>query len=150
MIETVERRAEVIEIGPKAVIIEVPERGLPGVAGASGASTIERIAGQILGGHRAVWINAGQAFYASADDLTSSELVAGITTMAVSSGDSVVIQNAGEITEPSWNWSQGVVYLGLNGQLTQTPPSSGVNTEIGVALSATKLLVRIQRAIYLI
>jgi hypothetical protein len=124
-------------------------KGDTGQDGSSLAATFTRIAGETLGGHRLVWINNNQAFYASADEV-SAELVSGITTGAVSSGALATIQSSGEIEEPSWSWAEGVVYLGLNGQLTQTPPTTHVNTEIGVALAATKLLVRVQRAIYLL
>ena len=47
----------------------------------------------------------------------------------------------GAIDEPSWSFSPGPVFLGLNGALVQAPPASGFVLQIGTALSATRLVV---------
>lgn len=121
---------------------------------ATGGTTVDsnRItarAGQVLSGHRAVWPDGqGVVRYASATDATA-ELVAGITLHAADLGATIAIQTAGELEEPSWAWQPGIVWLGTNGTLTQTPPLLGATVPLGTPLSATRLLLRVQHAIFL-
>ena len=111
--------------------------------GATQAITL--VAGEALGGHRAVYVAGdGSARHASASLPATAAALAGITTGAATVGEAVAVQTAGRIVEPSWAWTPGPVYLGASGLLTQTPPAMGAVKEIGVALAATELLIRIQ------
>lgn len=47
-----------------------------------------------------------------------------ITTGAVGAGLPVTAVAFGEMVEPLWNWSAGQIFLGVNGGLTQTPPTA--------------------------
>ena len=67
--------------------------------------------------------------------------IAGVTTGAASEDATVTIMANGEMTEGSWSWSPGPVWLGTSGTLTQTPPSSGSVVRVGTALGATTLFV---------
>ena len=102
--------------------------------------TITATAGEALSGNRAVRFSGGSAFLADKDAATASH-AAGITTGAASSGAAVAIQLDGVMTEPSWAWSPGPVWLGTTGQLTQTIPVTGSVIQIGIAVSATKLAI---------
>ena len=74
----------------------------------------------------------------------------GITTGAAAAGDAINVQASGEMTEVSWNWTPGLpVFLGTNGLLTQTPPVSGFQLVLGVAISPTKLAINIKQPIVL-
>jgi hypothetical protein len=55
-------------------------------------------------------------------------------------GDSVTIQALGLITEPSWQWIPGPLWLGSNGVITQTIPVTGMQWRLGTALTATTVL----------
>lgn len=111
---------------------------------------IVKIAGENLGGHRAVYINGGNAFYADNTIPSNSDLVAGITLSSASLGEQVIIQREGEIEEGSWNWTSAQkIYLSTLGQITQTIPTTGAIVELGVAQSATKIILRVQKAVYL-
>lgn len=112
----------------------------------SAGLSLSMTAGESLGGHRAVRIATGNlAVYASASQPSTVSSVVGITSGAAALGDTVlVLLDGSRVAEPSWAWAVGPVYLGENGLLTQTLPSVGAVKEIGVALSATELLVRIQ------
>ena len=47
-----------------------------------------------------------------------------------------------------WNWTKGPVFLGTNGMLTQTAPTSGaVAVQIGRAITSTQLQVDIDTTI---
>jgi hypothetical protein len=75
--------------------------------------------------------------------------VVGINTSASALAYPVQIQITGIVTEPTWTWTPDqMVFLGLNGVLTQTVPSGALFIQpIGIARTATKLVLNIQPAI---
>jgi hypothetical protein len=126
---------------PLEVTVASPgPQGPPGPSGTSSQS-VNYPAGETLGGHRAVVIANGEAFYADKDTPSHAGQVVGVTTGAASAGNDVNIQFGGELEEPSWNWSPGPIYVDTNGQLTQTRPSSGWIMNIGVALTPTRIFI---------
>ena len=132
--------------GTAAEVIEVALQGPPGppgAAGLSGGAGMTAIAGEALGGHRAVVLDAaGAAFYADRATPAHFGRVAGITTGAAIIGASVSLARTGVLTEPSWAWTANApVFLGLTGLLTQIVPATGFLQVVGVALSATTLFV---------
>lgn len=126
--------------------------GPPGPAGPVGSSNITAAAGEPLGGHRAVVLDAdGLAWYADNTDAQHLGRVVGITLSAAVLGADATLQSAGYITEPSWNWTPyQPVYLSANGLLTQTPPTTGFMQVLGVALSATSLFIQLRDPIVII
>lgn len=137
LVEIVEERVEVISI---------LEQGPPGPPGQDGnAAFLIGIAGSNLSGHRAVNPLGGVVEYA--DNVTAPE-VSGITIAAAMQNSEIQIQPSGVLVEPSWSWVDGPIFLGLSGSLTQTPPVAGAITELGLALSPTSMLIRIQPPIF--
>jgi hypothetical protein len=134
---------------------EVTVVGAPGPMGPKGADgsgivSLTKTAAEAIGGHRVVRASgSGEVSYASSDQLSHQGCILGITTGAVALGADVDVVVAGEVTEPSWQWTLGSVYLGVNGLLTQTPPSTGFLQIIGTATEPTKLLVAIEDTIKL-
>jgi hypothetical protein len=124
--------------------------GPPGIPGPAGGSAILRTAATTLSGHRVVKaLDNGQVNYAD-NTLADALTVCGITTGAVIGGAVATVQASGSLTEPSWTWVAGPVYLAANGNLTQSVPVSGVVLQVGVALSATELFIDIKTPIALI
>lgn len=109
---------------------------------------ITLVAGENLSALRAVTSNSsGQAVYASNDTLANAQVV-GITNAAATSGANATIKISGILTDANWNWTKGTVYLGTNGALTQTVPTSGsIVVHVGKALTATQLLIDIDTII---
>jgi len=105
-------------------------------------------AGVSLSALRAVTSNSnGEAVYASNDTLANAQVI-GITSNAASAGAGVTIKTSGILTDASWSWTKGTVYLGTNGQLTQTTPSGGAYiVHIGRALTATTLQIDVDTLI---
>lgn len=136
-------------IEPGQVVVAAPDGSFEGRNPSQLATTISMVAAAALSGHRAVAANSQSlAVYASSD--TPSVLaVTGITASASEPGAQVLVQYAGEMVEPSWNWQPGPVWLGLNGLLTQAPPTSGALLQIGTALGATRLLIEIGAPVFL-
>jgi hypothetical protein len=122
-------------------------RGLPGPQGTA-IVVSSYSAGEILSGHRAVRVGAdGKAYYASSASPEQAGFVVGVTVGAASMGAPVQVQAFGELTEPSWDWVPGPVWLGADGQLTQTPVLSGLLQRMGTAVSATTLFIDVDEAI---
>jgi hypothetical protein len=105
-------------------------------------------AGEALSALRAVTSDAnGDAVYASNDTLANAQVI-GITETAASSGAAVAIRTSGLMTDSNWSWTKGTIYLGTNGQLTQTAPSGGAFVvHVARALTATTIQIDIDTLI---
>ncbi len=91
--------------------------------------------------------SSGLAKYATPDSLANA-VVIGISTTAASTGQNITIKTSGQITDASWNWTKGAIYLGANGTLTQTAPSGGsIIVHVAKAITATTLIIDIDTII---
>lgn len=101
------------------------------------------VAGEAVGGHRAVVIDAaGLAWYADRATADNMNRIAGITQGAAALGGLLTITSKGRLPEPSWSWTPFLpIFLGHNGLLTQTPPTDGFQIVLGTALDATTMFV---------
>lgn len=127
---------------PSAFAAVIGATGKTGKTGPAGAEAIiERIGGEAIGGHRGVWVDgAERAWLAQPEDASAVNTI-GISVAAASSGEIVQIRTAGQVSEPSWSWSTGRVYLAPDGVLTQTIPTSGYLVRLGTALGPTTLVL---------
>ena len=90
---------------------------------------------------------SGLAKYATPDSLANS-VVIGISTTAASTGQNITIKTSGQITDASWSWTKGAIYLGANGSLTQTAPTGGsIVVHVAKAITATTLIIDIDTII---
>jgi len=90
---------------------------------------------------------SGLAKYATPDTLANS-VVIGISTTSASTGQNITIKTSGQITDASWNWTKGAIYLGANGALTQTAPTGGsIIVHVAKAITATTLIIDIDTII---
>lgn len=132
-------------------IEEVVAGGIQGPPGIPGTSTQFEyvVAGQVLGGNRAVTTNLqGQLVYP--DPASTTSRVYGLTMHSALQGELVTVQIAGTQTEPSWSWDvTKPVFVGLNGVLTQTVPITGQTLVVGYPNSPTKLFIDRQPPIYM-
>lgn len=115
------------------------------------SDTVNYIAAEAIGGHRIVTVNElGKIIYADKDQSEHVYKVLGISKNAIEEGASGEIQSAGEMIEPSWNWTPNLpIYLGNNGLMTQTVITSGFILQIAFAVTATKIFVGIKQSIKL-
>lgn len=125
---------------PSAQIVSVGVQGPEGAAGVNAESLVLK-ANEAIGGHRAVVIEGSGVSYANYDEATDLGKVLGLTTNAAVAGDDLTVVFSGTVTENSWAFNPGPVYVGLDGMLTQTPPSTGFSQQIGIALAPNKVLV---------
>jgi hypothetical protein len=90
---------------------------------------------------------SGLAKYATPDSLANA-VVIGISTTAANTGENITIKTSGQITDASWNWTKGAIYLGANGVLTQTAPTGGsIVVHVAKAITATTLIIDIDTII---
>ena len=82
--------------------------------------------------------NAGQFAYADSGTPNHAYRVAGILPYAISQGTEGVAYRLGEISDAVWNWTRGSpIFLGTNGQLTQTPATTGILLVLAQPVSPT-------------
>lgn len=138
---------EVVEVVAAA---EQGPPGPPGPIGPAGGVAFTRPTPAPLSALRVVWEDvAGAVHPLSADDADHIDLVCGLTLTATSGPGDVTVQRSGPITDAAWNWAPGRVYLGMGGALTQSPPEDGFDVLVGVAVSATRLILNFQDPIEL-
>ena len=140
---------QVAPFTPGALVIATPgpqgEPGPPGSGTAVNQLVITGIAATALSGHRAVTRRPdGTIEYASADNPAHLNLPIWITTGAAAMGAPVDGVAYGELIEPTWSWTPGPLFLGLNGTITQTvptAPSSVFLARIGSATDPDRMFV---------
>lgn len=111
---------------------------------------IELPAAVSLGGHRVVASVSGSPIYADSSNNNLIGLVIGITARAVSAGQVALIQVYGPMSEVSWNWTpDSPLFVGADGALTQSAPTSGWVQEVARAISATRIMIDLQPPILL-
>jgi len=129
-------------------------QGIQGVPGTTDIILYAYTAGDNLSGHRIVMLDStGVLVYADNTVAASSLRVLGMTIGSSTLGTLVNVQKFGELVDPSWNWSVNLpIYLGLNGLLTQVPPSNPAKFSliVGFAISATSIFINTQPPIGLI
>ena len=151
----VEREVDVVleQSEPEEIIITEAKQGPAGPVGppgpAGGAAFIRQSDGP-LSALRVVWEDAlGVVRPLDAGDEDHIDLVSGLTLTAAASAGPVTVQRFGPVDDAAWAWTPGLVYLGANGALTQTPPVDGFDLLIGAAVSATRLILDFQNPIEL-
>lgn len=73
--------------------------------------------------------------------------IMGMSVSSGSEGSTIFIQTGGTILNGNWSWNENSpLWLGNNGDITQTPPETGFLMQIGIALSPSKIILEIQEA----
>lgn len=133
--------AEIIE-EPITVNIDLQQgpRGVPGVSPAA----ITVTAPTDISGHRVVAFCLGHNVieYADHRHIAHAGTMMGVTLNAATAGNPITVVLSGDIVELSWNWTPGLVFLGQEGHLTQTAPTTGFIRILGTALTATRLVLQ--------
>lgn len=154
-----ERSVVITQLGGETVVVQQPElatvvvtRGIPGPPGPpgpAGGTALQRMAGEALSALRAVYELDGEVYFLDFQDEDHIDLLLGITLTAANAGQPINVQRSGALDDSGWAWSPGRVYLGANGALTQVPAAAGFDVLIGVAVSATRLILNLQDPIEL-
>lgn len=122
----------------------VPSTLESGVAANAGRILVRRTASVTIGSFRVVMEQTdGTLKYPSLTTIGDDGKVIGITTTTVMAGSATNVVTFGEIQSSGWDFAPGPVYVGENGTLVQTQPTTGWVVKIGTALSSTRLNVDI-------
>lgn len=126
------------------------QRGIAGVDGTSSTLT-GVVAGETIVSGQPVYVTNDVAYLASNDDVANFLNFAGIAKVGASVSQPIEIATDGPYEDASWSWVvPGNIYLGLNGQLTQTPVpqvSNNVHRLVGEVISSNRIIIRIEEAV---
>lgn len=101
-------------------------------------------AGEILGGHKFVYLKDGKAFLASNTNIECFNTVIGITSHAANINADVAIVKHGTITLTGWGLvPNDKYYLSVDGTITNTVPTTGFYQLVGIALNENTLELNI-------
>lgn len=143
------------------VVVTVSEVGLVGPAGPRGpagppgdstgtAGPAGRTTPVALSGHRLVVPESGGTVtVADYRDLSSLSKPVWLTTGAATAGAAVPLLAFGMLVEPSWAWTQGPLFVGIDGLLTQTAPTTGYVRQVATAMDPTTVWFDPQPALVL-
>lgn len=89
---------------------------------------------------------SGSSAYVVTSQSTQAELetIAGVALTGGGVGSQITVERNNFVEDGNWAFSPGSVYLGSNGELTQTEPTSGFLVIMGNAVSSTKVRLGIQ------
>ncbi len=150
IIETAELPEVLIEMPQHEdveIVFEFPQEVAYSSLGLT-VSTVDVVADVELDPYRVVANTGAGLVYA--DKNTQWENVIGLTLAGTVSGQMARVQSYGIIGQPTvWTFVPGLVYLGNNGTVTQTIPTTGALVVIGMVTSATHFLIRIEQPIIL-
>jgi hypothetical protein len=121
-------------------ILTVQEQGPKGPKGDIGDGlSITTIAGEELFEYRVVNVFNNQATHA--DNISNYNGILALIMFDYQTTEEVIAYVSGFLTNSSWNWNEGPVYLSTSGQLTQTLPIKNSIIIIGSALNTTEIII---------
>lgn len=109
-----------------------------------GVSRVPMVADGIIHGRRAVSAALGLVYHPALATPLDGVNVYGIAAGAATDGDPVEVHTQGPMTDASWTWVAGPVYVDDEGVLTQTAPTTGWIVTIGMAIATDTIDVHIQ------
>lgn len=123
-------------------------QGRRGADGSAGGQTLTRMAGQEVSALRGVYESQERAYLIDPASDTSLQLL-GVALTAGAFGDDITIQAMGVIDDASWSWTEGLVFVGQDGVLTQIAPTTGWELVVGFASSSTRLNIEFNEPVFL-
>lgn len=126
--------------------------GPPGSGGGGSALEITRTALQNISAAKAVYAVDDNQVDTSDFSVIGKQRVIGITRTAANAGADIKIVTDGIYEDAIFSGFQlnKSIYVGANGALTQTKPTTGVLLEVGYYLGQNKIEIEIQRPIKLL
>lgn len=140
-------RSDVVEVRLPAPISRVAVV-VPGPTGPAGDEFTRMAAAAAVSALRAVSVVANGISHTDGGSTESLALMVGISTNAASVGADVVIRRFGVAQDASWNWVPGLpLFVGVAGELTQSPPIYSSVRQVGVAITGQSVHVQLSELI---
>ena len=127
-------------------IIVSAEQGPPGIS-ASTSTTVT--AGENLSGGTPVVLVNGKAYKAINTAVNQANKIIGVTTGSILANNSGLVTCYGELGGFAGLTPESPIYVSEIGTLVSTLPTSGYIQQIGIALTATTILINIQPSLIL-
>ena len=123
---------------------------LPQGGGDDESALLARIAGDNISALRVVWENEfGVVKTLDSSDTAHACMLAGLTVTAADANSVIYVQRGGVVDASGLGLDPGCVWAGTNGQLTQTPPTTGLDIFVGMAVAPGRLYLSLNEVIYL-
>lgn len=116
-----------------------------------GASSLTKVAGENLSGHRAVCVKSdGKVYYADSSDIATKGVL-GVTQNAVSANENVTVMTYGQLSNVGgWSFTAGnPVFVASNGQISSTVSGTAYVCAVGLAISDDTINIEVQPIIIL-
>ena len=126
--------------------------GPAGPSGTPGTSlTVTKVAGETISAGKAVYLDTATVVKLSDRSVSARQKCIGVAKTAATAGNPIEVIVDGTFTDAIFSGFtlNEPVWVGLNGVLTQAPPSSGVLLEAGYYLGENTIEVEIKRPIIL-
>jgi hypothetical protein len=130
------------------VTVKQVVQGPQGVPGETPNETFTATAGETIHGERVVRLVNDVAYHPDIAENAHADQVIGIALNSALIGEPVVIRTKGIMTAGYWNWTPGYVFVGLGGQLTQTPAQDRWLLEIARVKSPTQIEVDVEVPVF--
>lgn len=117
-----------------------------------GTSDLTRSADGAISANRVLVEQAdGTVAYADPTDLSHATILLGLSKNAAADAENVTIAPRGAVLDDAlWSWTPTAnLFLAADGFLSEVPPVSGFLCVVATALSATRILMRLEPPIFL-
>ena len=117
------------------------------------ANVIDKVSNKNISSHRIVVLDDdGYPEYADKNVRSHANRAVGISTTSALAGETLRIQHSGGIIDPSFNFTVGPLFVGIDGFLTSDPPddtNATFSQLVGFATSPTELTINLLTAYFL-
>lgn len=109
------------------------------------ANSYDYIAGEVLGGHKVIYLKDNKVYLASNNNFECFNRVIGITkNSAIENGVISIAKNNDTISLTGWGLVPNTLYyLGTNGAITYIQPMNGIVQLVGIAKNENELEINI-------
>lgn len=107
-----------------------------------GGNYIKFAAGENLSSGRVVVIDDDKAYYFNPSDTTHAGRAYGVTVTSATTGNNVSVVSSGELTDAAFTFAADkTLWVGLNGEITDTYPGLAVAQKAGVSSGSAKMKI---------
>lgn len=135
---TIKEEVYSVNVNPETITANVQGVGI--IQRVEGSDVFMLSAGEVISALKCVYSDDGKAKVCNASDSATSDLFIGISINSAGINQDVTIRADGIISDNNFNFVSGqIVFIGSNGELTQTISNQSYVQIIGIALENKKI-----------
>jgi hypothetical protein len=107
---------------------------------------VNSIAGEEIPAFKAVSLINNKLYVTDPTNILSAHSVVGVSTVNTAIDQPVVFKHEGQVSNPAWNFvttTTGMLFVALNGDITDIPPTSGWSIDFGSVGSTNSAVIDI-------